>query len=103
MVFTALFPLRRLRQKSIELVMWMSCANIGSNLNVLSLLLASNSGRSGSGLCDTFGFFSVFFYVAGALWAMIIANTLSLVLIRRNDLMAQCTQLDSFEDINGKG
>lgn len=82
-----------LRQKSCELVVWMSCSNIGSCINTIVLLNLSQNGSQTD--CTLYGFFAVFFYVSGAFWCMIIANTLSLVLIRRNDLLNKCSQIEA--------
>jgi hypothetical protein len=75
----------------------MSFATMGANITVLSLLQASRSG--GTGACTAFGFFSVFFFVAEAIWAAIIAHTLSLVLVQRNALMAQVGHNDGNKDM----
>ena len=77
----------------------MSLANMGSNLNTLALLNISHTyGHATNGYCTAYGFFAIFFYVAGAIWAVVIANTLSFVLVRRNELMANFAQLDLTKD-----
>ena len=93
-VTTCICSLCRLRQRSSELIVYMSIATIGSNITVLSMLHASRVGTNIS--CSIYGFFAVFFYIAGALWATVIANTLSMVLVQRHQLMAKVGQSESY-------
>lgn len=86
-----------LRKRSSELIVYMSIATMGENLTVLSLLQASREGNSAA--CTAFGFFSIFFSIAGAIWATIIAHTLSLVLLERNKLMTQLKPSDGNKDM----
>jgi len=78
----------------------MSFSNIGSNITTILLLNISHNGTQTD--CTTYGFFAIFFYLSGAFWSIIIANTLSLVLIRRNDLLDLCSQVESQQDIKLK-
>jgi len=87
----------RLRKRSSELIVYMSIATIGANITILTLLRPSQG--TGSAACAAFGFFSVFFYVAEAMWATIIGHTLSLVLVQRNKLISQIGQSDGRIDM----
>lgn len=76
------------------MLVWLALSNVGSGITVVALLKDSSNSDE---VCQAYGFFSVFFLVAGAFWTVCISHTLSVVLVNRGNLMELASQLHTKE------